>query len=81
LKLQYTISSASNEQQQQHTTHETGGRVFKDADARKHTGTSQKHASIAAADTLQLYRTNDTNNTIDTHNEIMGTTKFGKIWI
>jgi hypothetical protein len=80
LKSQYKFSSATNEQQpqpqpqpqQQHTTHETGGRVVNDADTRRHTVTSQKHASIAAADTLQRNHTNDTNDTPDNHNEIMG---------
>jgi hypothetical protein len=72
LKSQYKFSSATNEQQQQHTTHETGGRVANDADARRHTLTSQKHASIAAADTLQRNHTNDTNDTPDNHNETMG---------
>jgi hypothetical protein len=72
LKSQYKFSSATNEQQQQHTTHETGGRVVNNADARRHTVTSQKHASIAAADTLQRNHTNDTNNTPDNHNETMG---------
>jgi hypothetical protein len=73
LKSQYKFSSATNEQQQQqHTTHETGGKAVNDADARRHTVTSQKHASIAAADTLQRNHTNDTNDTPDNHNEIMG---------
>jgi hypothetical protein len=48
LKSQCKFSSASNKQKQQHTTHETGGGVFNDADARRHTGTLQKPASIAA---------------------------------
>jgi hypothetical protein len=76
LKSQYKFSSVTNEQrpqpQQQYTTYETGGRVVNDADVRRHTATSQKHASIAAADTLQRNHTNTTDNTPDNHNETMG---------
>jgi hypothetical protein len=71
LKSQYKFSSAASEQQQL-TTHETGSRVVNDADARRHTATSQKNASIAAADTLPRNHMNATNNTPDNHNETMG---------